>query len=47
MSLFGIAWRSIRQRSLPSLLTSLSMALGVMLVVAVLSIHGVVADSFE
>ncbi len=47
MSLFGIAWRSIRQRSLPSLLTSLSMALGVMLVVAVLSIHGVVSQSFR
>ncbi len=47
MSLFGIAWRSIRQRSLASALTSLSMALGVMLVVAVLSIHGVVSQSFR
>jgi putative ABC transport system permease protein len=47
MSLLTIAWRSIQQRGLASLLTSLSMALGVMLVVAVLSIHGVVADSFR
>jgi len=47
MSLFRIAWRSIQQRGLASLLTSLSMALGVLLVVAVLAIHGVVAHSFE
>jgi putative ABC transport system permease protein len=45
--MFGIAWRSIRQRGLASGLTSLSMALGVMLVVAVLSIHGVVSQSFR
>jgi len=47
MSLFGIAWRSIRQRLLASCLTALSMGLGVMLVVAVLSIHGVVSESFR
>jgi putative ABC transport system permease protein len=47
MSLFGIAWRSIRQRALASFLTALSMGLGVMLVVAVLSIHGVVSESFR
>ena len=47
MSLFEIAWRSIRQRSLASLLTMLSMGLGVMLVVAVLAIHGVVSESFR
>jgi len=47
MNLFRIAWRSIQQRGLASLLTSLSMALGVMLVVAVLSIHGVVYESFR
>lgn len=46
MSLFKIAWRSIRQRGLASALTALSMALGVALVVAVLVIHAVVADSF-
>src|SRR6187200_207996 len=47
MSLFGIAYRSIQQRGVASLLTMLSMALGVMLVVAVLSIHGVVSQSFR
>lgn len=47
MSLLGIAWRSIRQRTLASCLTALSMGLGVMLVVAVLSIHGVVSESFR
>jgi len=47
MSLFFIALRSIQQRGVASLLTMLSMALGVMLVVAVLSIHGVVAESFR
>lgn len=47
MSLFKIAWRSIQQRGLASLLTMVSMGLGVMLVVAVLSIHGVVTQSFQ
>lgn len=47
MSLLGIAYRSIQQRGVASLLTVLSMALGVMLVVAVLSIHGVVSQSFH
>ena len=47
MSLFRIALRSITQRGVASLLTIFSMALGVMLVVAVLSIHGVVTKSFE
>lgn len=47
MSLWKIAWRSIQQRGLASALTALSMALGVLLVVAVLSIHGVVAQSFR
>ena len=47
MSLFRIAWRSIQQRGLASFLTALSMALGVMMVVAVLSVHGVVAKSFR
>src|SRR5207237_7812459 len=41
------ALRSILQRGIASLLTMLSMALGVMLVVAVLSIHGVVSQSFK
>src|SRR5882757_3315890 len=47
MSLFKIALRSILQRGVASLLTMFSMALGVMLVVAVLSIHGVVSQSFR
>ena len=42
-----IAWRSIQRRGLASLLTTLSMALGVMLVVAVLLIYGIVAESFQ
>ncbi|MCA9102129.1 MAG: ABC transporter permease [Planctomycetales bacterium] len=46
MSLWKIAWRSIQQRSLSSLMTGLSMALGVALVVAVLVVLGVVKDSF-
>jgi putative ABC transport system permease protein len=47
MSLLRIAWRSIEQRGVASLLTAFSMALGVMLVVAVLTIHGVVSESFR
>src|SRR5581483_11126105 len=47
MSLFRIALRSILQRGVASLLTTFSMALGVMLVVAVLSIHGVISQSFR
>src|SRR3954471_24201934 len=47
MSFFRIALRSILQRGVASLLTMFSMALGVMLVVAVLSIHGVVSQSFR
>lgn len=42
-----IAWRSIQQRGLASSLTAFSMALGVMLVVAVLSISGVIEQSFQ
>jgi len=47
MSLFQIAYRSITQRPVASLLTMLSMGLGVMLVVAVLSIHGIISQSFR
>lgn len=47
MSLWRIAWRSIQQRALASSLTAFSMALGVMLLVAVLSIHGVIERSFR
>ncbi|MCL2622737.1 MAG: ABC transporter permease [Planctomycetaceae bacterium] len=47
MSLWKIAWRSIEHRSLASILTALSMALGVALVVAVLVIHGVISQTFQ
>ena len=47
MNLWSIAYRSVKQRRLASLLTSISMALGVTLVVAVLTISGVVKTSFE
>jgi putative ABC transport system permease protein len=47
MNVFRIAWRSIQHRGLGSLLTILSMALGVMLVVGVLTVHGVVSQSFK
>ena len=47
MPLWKIAWRSVQRRSLASMLTTFSMALGVMLVVAVLLIHGIIAESFR
>ncbi len=47
MSIIRIAWRSIQQRGLASFLTTISMALGVMLVVSVLLIMGVVSESFR
>ena len=45
--LVKIAARSIQQRGIASLLTIFSMSLGVMLVVMVLTIHGVVDKSFR
>ncbi len=47
MSIFKIAWRSIQHRGFGSFLTMLSMALGVMMVVTVLSVHGIVSKSFK
>jgi len=47
MSLWKIAWRSIQQRSMVSMLTLASMGLGVALVVAVLVVYGVVYQSFN
>ena len=47
MNLLKIAWRSVQRRWLASVLTMLSMALGVLLVVAVLLITGIVEDSFR
>ncbi|MGB7323702.1 MAG: FtsX-like permease family protein [Rubripirellula sp.] len=46
MSLFQIAWRNFWHRSLSSVLTTLSLALGVGLVVLVLSIYGVIHEAF-
>lgn len=46
MSLWKIAWKSIRQRRLSSVMTGLSMALGVALVIAVLVIHGAIENTF-
>ena len=47
MSLFKIAWRNMQQRGLATLLTMLSMALGVALVVLVLSIGWLIQSTFS
>ncbi|HEV8004160.1 MAG TPA: ABC transporter permease [Planctomycetaceae bacterium] len=47
MSLFAIAWKSIRQRFLSSSLTAFSVALGMMLMVAVLVIYGIMDHMFS
>ena len=47
MSLIQIAWRNFWYRSLSSILTTLSLALGVGLVVLVLSVYGVISEAFE
>jgi len=47
MSLLKIAWRSMQRRALSSILTGVSMAIGVALVVAVLVIHAVVENQFS
>jgi len=47
MSLFKIAWRSIERRGGASLLATLSVALGVAVVTAVLVVHGVLSKSFR
>ena len=47
MNVFKIAWRSIQHRGFGSFLTILSMALGIMMVVSVITIHGVVSKSFK
>jgi len=47
MTLFGIAWRNIRQRLFTSGLTALSLALGVALVVATLVTAGIVRQAFN
>lgn len=47
MNLASIAWKNIRQRGLASSLTAFSVALGVMLMVAVLVIHGILQSTFS
>lgn len=47
MNLATIAWKSIRQRGLASVLTAFSVALGVMLMVAVLVIYGILQNTFS
>jgi len=47
VNLLAIVWKSIRQRSLASSLTALSVALGVALMIAVLVINGVVGRIFS
>ncbi len=47
MNLFHIAWRNIQQRGFASMLTMLSMALGVALVILVLSIGWIITESFS
>jgi len=47
VSVLKIAWRSIQHRGVGSFLTILSMALGIMMVVSVISIHGIVSRSFQ
>lgn len=47
MNFAAIAWKSIRQRGLSSSLTSLSVALGVMLMVTVLVIFGILQNTFN
>ena len=46
MSLLHIAWRNFCHRSLSSLLTTISLALGVALVTLVLSVYGVISEAF-
>ncbi|TWU08025.1 ABC transporter permease [Stieleria varia] len=47
MSLLRIAWRNFCYRSLSSVLTTISLALGVALVVLVLAIYGIVSEAFS
>lgn len=47
MNLFQIAWRNLKHRALASVLTILSMALGVTLCVIVLGLSGIINSSLE
>ena len=46
MNLLTIAFKSLRYRSVASSLTALSVSLGIMMMVAVLVIHGIVNETF-
>ena len=46
MNLIQIAWRNFCHRSLSSVLTTVSLSLGVGLVVLVLSVYGVISEAF-
>ncbi|MCG8652157.1 MAG: ABC transporter permease, partial [Pirellulales bacterium] len=46
MNLLQIAWRNFCHRSLSSVLTTISLALGVGLVALVLSVYGVISEAF-
>ncbi|CAD78139.1 ABC transporter permease [Rhodopirellula baltica] len=46
MSLLFIAWRNFRYRALSSFLTTLSLTLGVGLVVLVMSVYGIISEAF-
>ena len=46
MNLIQIAWRNFCHRALSSILTTLSLSLGVGLVVLVLSVYGVISEAF-
>lgn len=47
MNLLTIAWKSVKQRKVASLLTALSVALGVMLMVTVIVINGAIESAFN
>jgi putative ABC transport system permease protein len=47
MNLFKIAWRNMTQRGLSSVLTLISLSLGVALTVLVLSVYGIIEDAFR
>ena len=47
MNLIQIAWRNFCHRALSSILTTLSLALGVGLVVAVLAAYGIITEAFS
>ncbi len=47
MSLLLLAWRNFQQRALASILTTISLALGVGLTVMVLAIYGLMTEAFQ